>query len=221
VLASGARSGGVITRVLADRYPLTLGGLCQLFAREEGFEVLAACADAESILDAVRKHNPAMLVLDVELPDNGAFAVLRQIRREKLLLHVVLLASTPDDHQVLDAMRLGASGVVLREMSPEAVVRCVRNVYAGEQWLEQDAVGRALGRLMRHEMTVRKIARGLTPRETEIARLAIKGLSTKDIAARLAVRQGTVKVHLHNIYDKLHVDGRLGLVLFARRQGLV
>jgi DNA-binding NarL/FixJ family response regulator len=65
------------------------------------------------------------------------------------------------------------------------------------------------------------MARGLTQRETEIVRLAIKGISTKEIAARLAVRQGTVKVHLHNIYDKLQVDGRLGLILFARRQGLV
>jgi DNA-binding NarL/FixJ family response regulator len=133
----------------------------------------------------------------------------------------VLLASTLDDHQVLDAMRLGASGVVLREMSPEAVVRCVRKVYTGEQWLEKQAVERALGRLLKHETTIRQLARGLTRRETEIVRLAIRGVATKDIAARLAVRQGTVKVHLHNIYDKLQVDGRLGLILFARRQGLV
>jgi DNA-binding NarL/FixJ family response regulator len=211
----------VISLVLADHYPLTLSGLCQLFEQEEGFEVLATCADADSTLDAVRKHNPAVLMLDVEFPANGAFVVLRQIRRERLLCHVVLLASTLDDHQVLDAMRLGASGVVLREMSPEAVVRCVRKVYTGEQWLEKQAVERALGRLLKHETTIRQLARGLTRRETEIVRLAIRGVATKDIAARLAVRQGTVKVHLHNIYDKLQVDGRLGLILFARRQGLV
>lgn len=220
-LASERAAGEVITLVLADHYPLTLSGLCQLFKQEEGCEVLATCSDADAALDAVRKHNPAVLVLDIEFPENGAFVVLRQIRQEKLLLHVVLLASTLDDHQVLDAMRLGASGVVLREMSPESLVRCVRKVHAGEQWLEKQAVERALGRLLKHETTIRQLARGLTPRETEIVRLAIKGVPTKEIAARLAVRQGTVKVHLHNIYDKLQVDGRLGLILFARRHGLM
>jgi RNA polymerase sigma factor (sigma-70 family) len=78
-----------------------------------------------------------------------------------------------------------------------------------------------MGRLVKHETSIRQLARGLTPRETEIVRLAIKGVPTKEIAVRLAVRQGTVKVHLHNIYEKLQVDGRLGLILFARRHGLM
>jgi RNA polymerase sigma factor (sigma-70 family) len=220
-LASERGANEVITLVLADHYPLTLSGLCQLFRQEDGFEVLATCADADAALEAVRKHGPAVLMLDIEFPANGAFTVLRQIRREKLPPHVVLLASTLDDNQVLDAMRLGASAVVLREMSPESFVRCVRKVHAGEQWLEKQAVERALGRLVKHETTIRQFARGLTPRETEIVRLAIKGVPTKEIAARLAVQQGTVKVHLHNIYEKLQVDGRLGLILFARRHGLM
>jgi RNA polymerase sigma factor (sigma-70 family) len=94
-------------------------------------------------------------------------------------------------------------------------------VHAGEQWLEKQAVENAMGRLVKHETSIRQLARGLTPRETEIVRLAIKGVPTKEIAVRLAVRQGTVKVHLHNIYEKLQVDGRLGLILFARRHGLM
>jgi RNA polymerase sigma factor (sigma-70 family) len=220
-LAGAGGASDVITLVLADHYPLTLSGLCQLFKQEEGFEVLAACADADTTLDAVRKHGPSVLLLDIDFPANGAFFVLRQMRREKLTSHIVLLASTLDDHQVLDAMRLGAGGVVLRDMSPEAIVRCVRKVQAGEQWMEKQAVERAMGRLVKHETAIRQIARGLTPRETEIVRLAIKGVPTKEIAARLAVRQGTVKVHLHNIYEKLQVDGRLGLILFARRHGLM
>jgi RNA polymerase sigma factor (sigma-70 family) len=221
ILASEHGANEVITLVLADHYPLTLSGLCQLFKQEEGFEVLATCADADGALDAVRAHSPAVLVLDIEFPANGAFVVLRQIRREKLVPHIVLLASTLDDYQVLDAMRLGANGVVLREMSPDSIIRCVRKVHAGEQWLEQQTVERAMSRGLKHEATIRQLARGLTPRETEIVRLAIKGVPTKEIAVRLAVRQGTVKVHLHNIYEKLQVDGRLGLILFARRHGLM
>lgn len=221
LLLNGEQLSGPLTLVLADHHPLTLSGLCQLFEKEEGCQVLATCTEMGTVLDAVRKHSPAVLVLDIELPSNGAFSVLRQIQRERLPTRVVLLATVLDDQRVLDVMRLGARGVILKDMSPESLVRCVRKVHAGEQWLEKHALERALNRLLKEEVAIRQLARGLTPRETEIVRLAIKGVATKEIAERLAVRQGTVKVHLHNIYDKLQVDGRLGLILFARRHGLV
>jgi DNA-binding NarL/FixJ family response regulator len=221
VATSEGRSLELLTLVLADHHPLTLGGLCQLFGKEQGCSVLATCSDADAALEAVRKHSPSVLVIDVELPANGAFSVLRQIQRERLPTHVVLLATMLDDDRVLDAVRLGARGVILKEMSPDLLVRCVREVHAGEKWLEKEVVERAVSGLLKHEIAIRQLARGLTARETEIVRLAIKGVPTRDIAARLAVRHGTVKVHLHNIYDKLQVNGRLGLILFARRQGLV
>jgi DNA-binding NarL/FixJ family response regulator len=211
----------LLTLVLADHHPLTLGGLCQLFEKELGCAVLAACSDADTALEAVRKHSPSVLIIDVELPANGAFSVLGQIQLERLPTHVVLLAASLDDDRVLDAVRLGARGVILKEMSPELLVRCVREVHAGERWLEKEVLERAVSGMLRHEIATRQLARGLTPRETEIVRFAIKGLPAREIAARLAVRHGTVKVHLHNIYAKLQVNGRLGLILFARRQGLV
>jgi DNA-binding NarL/FixJ family response regulator len=220
-LAGDEREGQVLSLVLADHHPLTLSGLCQLFEKEPGCAVVAACSDTESALDAVRKHSPAIVVLDIELPLDGAFMVLNEVRRERLSTQVVLLASRLEDHQVVEAVRLGARGVVLKEMSPETLVQCVWRVNAGELCLEKAAVGPALNRLVKAEVAIRQAARGLTPRETEIVRLAIKGVPTKDIATRLAVRQGTVKVHLHNIYDKLQVDGRLGLILFARKHGLM
>lgn len=220
-MASEGEPRPVMTLVLADPHPLTLEGLCRLFEREPGCAVLAACSEADAALDAVRKHNPSVLVLDVEFPANGAFAVLRHIQQEGLATHVVLLAAMMGDDRVLDAVRLGARGLVLKEMSPDVLVRCVRAVHAGERWPEEQALRRSLGGLVSQETAVRHLARGLTPRETEVVRLAIRGVPTKEIAARLAVRRGTVKVHLHNIYDKLQVEGRLGLILFARRQGLV
>jgi two-component system, NarL family, nitrate/nitrite response regulator NarL len=211
----------VLTLVLADPHPLTVEGLCRLFEKEPGCAVLAVCSEADTAFEAIRKHSPSVLVLDVEFPANGAFAVLRQIQQEGLATHVVLLATTMGDDRVLDAVRLGARGLVLKEMPPEVLVRCVRAVHAGERWPEQQALRRSLGGLLSQETAVRHLARGLTPRETEVVRLAIRGVPTKEIAVRLAVRRGTVKVHLHNIYDKLQVEGRLGLILFARRQGLV
>lgn len=215
------RPRDLISLVLADHHPLTLHGLCQLFENEHGCSIVGACNDGETALKTVATHSPSILILDVGLPPHGAFAVLREIQRQRLPTNVILLATRLEDDEILDAARLGARGLVLKAMSAESLIRCVRAVHAGERWLEEQTVPRSLGGVLGHDMAIRRSARGLTPRETEIVRLAIRGVPTKDIAARLAVRQGTVKVHLHNIYEKLQVNGRLGLVLFARRQGLV
>jgi DNA-binding NarL/FixJ family response regulator len=210
-----------ISLVLADRHPLTLNGLRQLFTAAEGFEILSVATQVDTAVDALRKHRPDVVVLDMLLPPNGGLTVLRQLRRDRLPTRPVLLADTVDERQLLDALRLGVRGVVLKEMSPDSLLTCVRKVRAGEQWLEKQAVGRLLNKLVRQEMGHRQMSRGLTPREIEIVRLAAEGMPTRQIAQRLVVTEGTVKVHLHNIYEKLQVEGRLGLALLARKQGLV
>jgi DNA-binding NarL/FixJ family response regulator len=213
-------SAGTIGLVLAGHHPLILFGLAQVFRGEADCCILATCTDTDGTLDAVQRHQPHILILDVDLPRNGAFTVLRRIRRDRLSPRVILLATASDDNQIVDGVRLGASAVVLKEMPPEAFVTCVRKVHAGQQWLEGQAVSTLVSKLFRGGTSIQDVARQLTPRESEIARLAIQGISTRDIAARLAVKQGTVKIHLHSIYDKLSVGGRLGLMLFARRHGL-
>jgi DNA-binding NarL/FixJ family response regulator len=213
-------STGTIGLVLAGHHPLILFGLAQVFRGEGDCCVLATCTDTDATLDAVQRHQPHILILDVDLPRNGAFTVLRRIRRDRLTTRVVLLATASDDNQIVDGVRFGASAVVLKEMPPEAFVTCVRKVHAGEQWLEGHAVSSLLSKLFRGGTSIQNVARQLTPREAEIAHLAIQGISTREIAARLDVKQGTVKIHLHSIYDKLSVGGRLGLMLFARRHGL-
>jgi DNA-binding NarL/FixJ family response regulator len=213
-----ARAIGLI---LAGHHPLTLCGLSQVFERESDCRVLATCTDSEATLDAVRRHHPEILIIDLDLPRNGAFTVLRRMQRERLSTRVVLLAAASDDREVLDAVQLGARAVILKEMPPEAFVTCVRKVHGGEQWLDEHRVGRLVNKLLKNGGPMQPAARQLTPRETEIARLAVRGVPTREIAARLAVKQGTVKIHLHSIYEKLNVGGRLGLILFARRHGLI
>ena len=210
-----------VSLVLADRHPLTLNGLRQLFSDADGFDILSIATQVDTAVDALRKHRPDVVVLDVALPPSGGLSVLRQVRRDRLPTRAVLLADSVDERQLLDALRLGVRGVVLKEMSPDSLTTCVRKVHAGEQWLEKQAVGRLLNKLIRQEVGYRQMSRGLTPREIEIVRLAAEGLPTKQIAQRLVVTEGTVKVHLHNIYEKLQVEGRLGLALLARKQGLV
>jgi DNA-binding NarL/FixJ family response regulator len=210
-------SASTIGLVLAGQHPLTLCGLSQVFEREGDCHVLAVCTDVDGALDAVRRHQPDVLMLDLDR--NGTFKVLRRIQRERLTARVVVLAAASEEADMVDAMRIGARAVVFKELPPEAFVACVRKVHREERWLEAHGDGRLVTRLPRGA-TARHGARQLTPRETEIARLAVLGISTRDIAERLDVKQGTVKIHLHSIYEKLNVGGRLGLVLFARRHGL-
>ena len=208
------------TLVLADDHPIVLEGLVQLFRLESDFHVLARCTNGEETLAAVRRHAPDVLVLDVRMPGTDGLAVLREITREGLSTRVVLLTAGLDEEGVAEAVRLGAWGLVLKEMAPQTLVQCVRTVYAGERWLDSPSVVRALEKIAQREADVGRLSAIVTPRELEIIRMVATGLRNKEIAARLSISEGTVKLHLHNIYEKLQVDGRLALLLYAQEHGL-
>ncbi len=210
-----------VTLVLADDHQIVLEGLVQLFRLERDFRVLARCTNGEETLEAVRGHRPDILVLDVRMPGKDGLQILREIVRDKLPTRVVLLTAALDEDGVVEAIRLGAWGLVLKEMAPETLVQCVREVHAGERWLDNRSVVRALERMARREAGVARLSRLVTPRELEIIRMISAGLRNKEIASRLSISEGTVKIHLHNIYEKLQVDGRLALLLYAREHALV
>lgn len=210
-----------ISLVLADDHPIVLNGLAQLFRTEPDFQILALCPDGEQALQAVRQHRPDLLILDLQMPVKNGLAVLREIRAEQLSPRVVLLTAAMDDREVLEAVRLGVDGVVLKETAPDVLLRAVRQVHAGGQWLERRSVGEALQRTLEREAEARGLAGVLTPREIEIARMVASGLRNKDIGERLFISEGTVKIHLHNIYDKLKVPGRLELAFYLQKKGVV
>jgi len=210
-----------ISLVLADDHPIVLDGLRQLFLGEGNFTVLASCADGEQALAAVRAHRPDVLVLDVRLPRKDGLEVLRELAREHLATRVVLLTAMLDESQLLEAVRLGVSGVILKEMSPHLLVKCVQKVHGGGQWLELNAVFRALNNAMKREAGTREVAAALTPRELQVVGMIVKGARNKEIAERLFITEGTVKIHLHNIYEKLTVAGRVELILYAQKRGLL
>src|SRR5262249_48842137 len=125
------------------------------------------------------------------------------------------------DDDVVEAVRLGAWGVVLKESSPETLLECVRRGYRGEQWIDRETMTRAFGHAMQRETAKRGAGRILTPRGIEIVRMIAEGLRNRVIAERLSISEGTVKIHLHNVYEKLGIDGRLELMLYAQEKGLV
>lgn len=206
---------------LADDHPIVLDGLEQLFRLEPDFEVVARCRDGQETLSVVREQRPDLLILDVRMPGTDGLAVLRAIRDEGLPTRVVLLTAALDDEQLVEAVRLGVRGVVLKETAPKLLVKAMREVHAGGQWLEPGVVSRALRKLVQKDAGLREAEKVLTPRELEIVRMAGSGLRNRQIADRLFISEGTVKIHFHNIYQKLQVNGRLELALYARDKGLV
>ena len=208
--------------VIADDHPVVLAGLEQLLSLERDFAILGKCANGEEALRAVREHQPDVLVLDLQMPGKNGLAVLRELQAEaRLATRVVVLTASLGDNDVLEAVRLGARGIVLKEMAPDLLVQCIRTVHAGGRWLERGAVTQALDRLMARENAAREAAKLLTARELEIVRLVARGGRNKAIGRELGITEGTVKIHLHNIYEKLGVESRMELALCARDKGLI
>lgn len=206
--------------VLADDHRIILEGLEQLFRREKDFDVLATATNGQAALAAVQKHRPDVLVLDIRMPDGDGLWVLKQVHSEKLPTRVVLLTATLDEDEVLDAMQSGVAGLVLKEAAAVNLVDTVRRVHRGERALEPTLVSRALDRLAQRE-EAKKIVEVLSRRETEIVKMVAAGLRNKEIAHKLSIGEGTVKTHLHTIYEKLGVHGRVELTMLALERGII
>ena len=206
--------------VLADDHVIVLDGLEQLFRLEPEFDVVARSTTAEAAVKAVQEHRPDVLVLDLVMPGHDGMWVLRELSELNLPTRTVLLTAHVEENRLVEAIRLGVWGIVLKEMAPRMLMECVRKVHAGEKWLEQQSVTRAIERMQKRESEIDRLTRLLTPRELEIVRLASEGLRNKEIGERLSITEGTVKIHLHNIYEKLGVTGRSQLILYATKHGL-
>jgi DNA-binding NarL/FixJ family response regulator len=207
--------------LLADDHPIILDGLEQLFGLESDFEVVGRARDGEETLRTLRRDPPDILVLDIRMPRGDGLEVLRAMHAEALPTRVVLLTAALQEEQLVEALRLGVGGVVLKEMAPQLLVEAVRQVHTGGRWLDKGSVHRALDRLLRREADSREAAEVLTPRELEIVRMVARGLRNRAIAEQLFITEGTVKIHLHNIYQKTAVNGRLELAVYAQSKGLV
>jgi DNA-binding NarL/FixJ family response regulator len=159
-------------------------------------------------------------VLDVRLPGKDGLSVLRDLKTEKVETKVVLLTAELAEHELAEAVRLGARGLVLKQLAPKLLVQCVRRVQAGELWLERRSVTTALEKVLQAQMGKREAAQVLTPRERQIVSHVAAGLRNAEIGKRLFISEGTVKMHLHSIYQKLNLDSRVGLARYAQEKML-
>ncbi|MGE0681274.1 MAG: response regulator [Candidatus Binatia bacterium] len=209
-----------IRLILADDHPLILDALENLFHLEADCEVVARCRDGEEALTEIRRYQPDVVILDIRMPRIDGLAVLRELKQEGFPTRVVLLTAAANESDVLEAVRLGVDGVVLKDMASQALLQCVRQVNAGGQWIEPRFLHRALDKALRRETGERELRAVLTPRELDIVRMVVCGLRNKEVAKRLYISEGTVKIHLHNIYDKLQVSSRLELLRYVQDKGL-
>jgi DNA-binding NarL/FixJ family response regulator len=206
-----------IRLVLVDDHPLVLNGLAQLLASDPEFEVVAMCGTAAEGFHAVQSLSPDVLLLDLQLPDEHGLTLLRRLEPGRPPAVVVLTASQ-DERELLDAARLGARGIVLKAMAPRVLEDCIRTVHQGGQQLVVDNAD--LGaRLAERQAVEQELLALLTPRELEIVQLITLRLDNQEIASRLAISVGTVKIHLHHIYGKLRLDGRHELQTYLRNRG--
>jgi DNA-binding NarL/FixJ family response regulator len=209
-----------IRLVLADDHPIVIGGLTRLFSLEPDLEILASATNGEDALQLVRELCPDVLVLDIRMPGKDGLTVLRQIFAEQLPTRPIILTAT-NEGEVSEAIELGVWGVVLKDMAPKLLVQCIREVHAGRKWLDKGSVTLTLSKVLKREAATNILAKTLTSRELEVARMVSLGMHNKTVAANLAISEGTAKVHLHHIYEKLNVDGRMGLMRYLQSHGML
>lgn len=210
-----------VTLIAADAQPVYLLGLKQLMATQSNLELLACCASAEKTRAALAQHRPDVLLLDLNLDDGKGMQLIRELRQQEDLLKVIILTRDLDEEQTVDALRLDVQGVVLKTMPMHLLIQCIHKVAAGGQWLEKNSLGQAFEKMLHREAGARRLATILTERETEVMCLVAQGLSNRKIAERLILSEGTVKIHVHNIYGKLGINNRVDLTLYAQKKGVV
>src|SRR3954466_1537446 len=208
---------GAVRVLLADDHPLVLNGLRALLQAEAGVEIVAAVPDGASALAVIRAHEPHMAVLDINMPRLSGLDVLEALEQDGLATRVVFLTGTASDEQIATAVERGAWGVLLKEHALDTLVQCLRIVAAGQRWLPEEVVAPAIRRATERREKDIQLARVLTAREYEIAGLVAQGLSNKHIARRLTISEGTVKIHLHNTFEKLGGGNRTSLAILVQR----
>ena len=214
---NSAEAAKPIELLIADSQPIAVDAMVSVFD-QPGFSVIAGCGTCDEAIAVLQTHQPDVVIFDFDVPPDG-LGIVRHVNRHNPGTRAVLFTATSSDARIHDALDLGVSGVVLKEMPPEALVQCVRKVHAGEQWLAAGSRRFAGRRRQQRDPDRRQRRAGLTARETDIVKLVARGFANEEIARRLTVKEGTLKIHLHNIYRKLNVDSRLSLTLYVQGKG--
>ena len=218
-----AASRSRVTIVVADDHAIVREGLQMLLQAEPEFQVIGEAVDGAEAVQLVKTLEPDVLLLDVAMPRLGGLAALRELASAAVVVRPILLAAAITQDEIVQALQLGARGVVLKDAASTMLFACIRAVMAGQYWVGRATVAdlvRAL-RSLSSSRSKRPQDFGLTPRQLEVVLHVVGGLSNKEIAQTLSLSEDTIKHHLTNIFDKTGVSNRLEVALFATHHGMV
>ena len=204
--------------VIADDHTIFRDGLRRLLEAEPELEVAGEAGDGAEAVTQTRELRPDVLLLDLAMPRVPGMEVLRDLSADgdKLNTKIIVLTAAVERMEIVQALQMGARGVVMKEAATQLLMKAIRTVMAGQYWIGREAVGDIV-EFMRTNPSGEKPARnfGLTKREMDILTTIVAGLSNKEIARKFSLSEDTVKHHLTNIFDKVGVASRLELALFA------
>ena len=200
--------------IVADDHPLILDGLAAIIDGTD-LSVIGRFSDGASARDAIVEHRPEAAVLDVNMPGMSGLDLLREARRDRWPTKIVLLTASLDPAPLVQAVNLNVDGLVLKHAASEVLLLCLRSALAGTPWIDKEAMKLVMDAMSRASQPEPE----LTPREWQIADLVKLGLRNKEIANELRITEGTVKMYLHTLYEKLGIGSRTELAMFIRDRG--
>lgn len=210
--------------VIADDHPIVRDGLRRLLETEPDFQVVGQAADGREAVKLVREVQPDVLLLDLSMPRLPGLEVLRELSDSSSPVRTILLAAAIEKEQIVEALQMGARGVVLKESATQLLFKGIRTVMAGQYWVGREKVSdlvAALRGLVASGGEKPDKNFGLTRRELEIVSTIVAGYTNRDIAQKFSLSEDTVKHHLTHIFDKLGVSSRLELAMFAVNHRIV
>ena len=212
-----------ISVVIIDDHPLVREGLRKILELEPGIRVLDEAGDGQGAINIARQRKPDVILMDINMPGTNGVEATRIIKRESPQIGIIALTIHEDEEYVLELVRAGVSGYVLKDIAPVKLVETIRTVAAGNSVIDPSITRTLFTELNR--LTRRRNAKeeweNLTEREMDILKLITQGKSNKEIAVDLCISEKTVKNHLTNIFRKLKVDDRTQAVLFAIKNHLI
>ena len=200
------------TILTADDHPLIRSGLAAVIGTEADLRLVAEAANGEEALERYRQHHPDVVLMDLRMPVMDGLAATQAILAEFPEANIIVLTTYDGDEDIHRALVAGAKGYLLKDMLRTELLNVVRSVRSGQRGIPPVVAARLADHTPRIE---------LTPREIEILQLVAKGLSNLEIAERIGRTEGTVKVHLKNILQKLNVDDRTAAVTTALQRGFI
>jgi DNA-binding NarL/FixJ family response regulator len=204
-----------VSVVVADDHPIVLGGLVTLLSEDRTFKVVAGCANGADAIVAIRNLKPELALLDMNMPSPNGLQILKAVVAENLPTRIIFLAAFLSDQEIVAATAGGAFGIALKETAPETLISCLHAVAAGKKWLPATLVDGALARTLESHAQIARVGQLLTRREIEVMLKVAEGLPNKEVGSQLNISEGTVKIHLHSIYNKVGVSNRTSLANYA------